>query len=90
MDATTLGAVLAFAGVLSGSVVAFIGKRGEHGLSRFNSVTDQLQEELTAKRIELAAAQTELVTLHQQHHEDLVKITRLEIQITRLGEDPTQ
>ena len=85
MDATTIGAVLAFAGVVSGSVVAYIGKRGENGLSRFNSVTDQLQEELARKTTELAAAQTELVSLHQQRHDDLIRITRLEIEVTRLG-----
>ncbi|MGW3025881.1 hypothetical protein [Streptomyces sp. NPDC001221] len=88
MDATTLGAILAFAGVASGSVVAYIGKRGETGLSRFNSMTDQLQEELARRTTELAAAQTELVTLHQQRHDDLLRITRLEMQITRLGEEP--
>ena len=88
MDATTLGAVLAFAGVVSGSVVAYIGKRGETGLSRFNSVTDQLQEELIAKRTELAAAQSELSRLNQQRHDDLVRITQLEIEIIRLGGTP--
>lgn len=85
MDATTLGAVLAFAGVLSGSVVAFIGKRGENGVSRFNSMTDQLQEELARKTTELAAAQTELVSLHKQRRDDLIRITKLEIEVTRLG-----
>jgi len=88
LDATTLGAVLAFAGVVSGSVVAYIGKRGETGLSRFNSVTDQLQEELIAKRTELAAAQSELSRLNQQRHDDLVRITQLEIEIIRLGGTP--
>lgn len=89
MDATTLGAVLACVGVLSGSVVAYIGKRGENGVTRFNSVTDQLQEELIAKRTELAAAQSELSRLNQQRHDDLVRITQLEIEIIRLGGTPT-
>jgi hypothetical protein len=88
LDATTLGAVLAFAGVVSGSVVAYIGKRGEVGLSRFNSVTDQLQEELIAKRTELAAAQTELARLNLQRHDDLIRMTKLEIEIMRLGGTP--
>lgn len=88
MDATTLGAVLACVGVLSGSVVAYIGKRGENGLSRFNSVTDQLQEELIAKRAELAAAQTELARLNLQRHDDLIRVTKLEIEIMRLGGTP--
>lgn len=89
MDATTLGAVLAFAGVVSGSVVAYIGKRGETGLSRFNSVTDQVQEELIRKTAELTAAQTELDVLRQQRHDDLIRITHLEIEIIRLGGNPT-
>ena len=84
MDATTLGAVLACVGVLSGSVVAYIGKRGETR----NSLTDQLQEELTAKRTELAAAQAELAVLHQRRHDDLIRITQLEIENIRLGGTP--
>lgn len=85
MDATTIGAVLACVGVLSTGVVAYIGKRGENGLSRFNSVTDQLQEELTGKRTELAAAQTEIVSLQKQRRRDLVYITQLEIEVTKRG-----
>lgn len=85
MDATTLGAVLACVGVLSGSLVAYIGKRGETR----NSLTDQLQEELTAKRAELAAAQTEVSGLQQQRRDYLVRITQLEIEIIRLGGTPT-
>jgi len=83
LDATTLGAVLAFAGVVSGSVVAYIGKRGENT----HSLTDQLQEELTAKRTELAAVQAELTGLQQQRRDYLIRITQLEI--IRLGGTPT-
>ena len=81
MDATTLGAVLACVGVLSGSVVAYIGKRGE---SR-NSLTDQLQEELATERAERKTAQAEVDTLHQRRRDDLVRMTHLEIEIIRLG-----
>lgn len=84
MDATTIGAVLACVGVVSGSVVTFLGKRGESK----NSLTDQLQEELAGKRTELAAAQAELATLHQRRHDDLIRITQLEIEIIRLGGTP--
>ena len=85
MDATTLGAILAFVGVVSGSVVAYIGKRGENGVTRFNSVTDQVQEELSRKATELTAAQTEVGALRQQRHDDLIRMTKLEIEIIRLG-----
>lgn len=84
MDATTIGAVLACVGVLSGAVVTFIGKRGESA----NSLTDQLQEELTSERTERKAAHAELATLHQRRHDDLVRITQLEIEIIRLGGTP--
>ncbi|WP_020116837.1 hypothetical protein [Streptomyces canus] len=85
MDATTIGTVLASVGVLSTAVVAYIGKRGENRLSRFNSMTDQLQEELGRKTTELAAAQTEVVSLQLQRRSDLIRITQLEIEVTRLG-----
>ena len=81
MDATTLGAVLACVGVLSGSVVAYIGKRGESK----NSLTDQLQEELATERAERKTAQAEVDTLHQRRRDDLVRMTHLEIEIIRLG-----
>ncbi|WP_030798990.1 hypothetical protein [Streptomyces sp. NRRL S-337] len=45
MDATTLGSVLALAGVLSGAVVAYLGKRSENALTGYSSLTDNLQEE---------------------------------------------
>jgi hypothetical protein len=88
LDATTIGALIACVGVVSGSVVTFIGKRGETGISRFNSVTDQVQEELIRKSAELTAAQTEIGVLRQQRHDDLVRMTRLEIEIIRLGGNP--
>jgi hypothetical protein len=84
LDATTLGAVLACVGVLSGSVVAYIGKRGESA----NSLTDQLQEELVSERAERKTAHAELAVLHQRRHDDLVRITLLEIEIIRLGGTP--
>jgi hypothetical protein len=57
---TLVGALLAFAGVLATAVVAFVGKRGELALTGFNSLTDQLQEELTAKKQELRDRTTEM------------------------------
>ncbi|MCW2870104.1 hypothetical protein [Actinacidiphila oryziradicis] len=87
MDATTLGAVLACVGVLSGSVVAFLGKRGDTAVTRFNSVTDQVQEERNRAAELLATAQAELVALHAQRHEDLVEMTRLQIRIAHLEGD---
>lgn len=88
MDPTTIGAVLACVAGLIGSVVVYVGKRGENSTTRFNSVTDQIQEELAAKRSELTAAQAELARLNQQHHDDLIRITQLEIEIIRRGGTP--
>jgi hypothetical protein len=84
LDATTLGAVLACVGVLSGSVVAYIGKRGENA----NNLTDQLQEELAVERTERKTAQVDLTALQQQRHDYLIRITQLEIEIIRLGGIP--
>ncbi|MGW2720865.1 hypothetical protein [Streptomyces sp. NPDC001492] len=81
MDATTIGAVLACVGVVSGSVVTFLGKRGESK----NSLTDQLQEELASERAERKAAQAEAGVLAKLRHDDLIRITKLEIEIIRLG-----
>jgi hypothetical protein len=86
---TTIGAVLACVAGLIGSVVVYVGKRGENSTTRFNSVTDQVQEELTRKTAELTAAQTEMARLNQQRHDDLIRITQLEIEIMRLGGTPT-
>lgn len=85
MDATTLGAVLAFAGVASGSVVAYIGKRGETR----NSLTDQVQEERDGLARRLAEKDVQIAALEQQRHDYLVRITQLEIENIRLGGNPT-
>ena len=84
MDATTIGAVIACVGVVSGSVVTYLGKRGESA----NSLTDQLQEELASERTERKTAHLELAALHQRRHDDLIRITQLEIEIIRLGGTP--
>jgi hypothetical protein len=84
VDATTVGAVLACVGVVSGSVVTYLGKRGETR----NSLTDQLQEELASERAERKIAQAEVDVLHQRRRDDLIRITTLEIEIIRLGGTP--
>lgn len=85
MDATALGAVLACVGVLSGSVVAYIGKRGENA----NSLTDQVQEERDGLVRRLAEKDAQISALEQQRHDYLVRITQLEIENIRLGGTPT-
>lgn len=45
MDATTLGALIAAGAALVGSVVAYLGKRGENALSGYSHLTGDLQEE---------------------------------------------
>lgn len=85
MDATTLGGLLAGGAALVGAVVAYLGKRAENATARFNSVTDQVQEQLDRAQAQLATAQAELVTLHRQHYADLVEHTRLQRKIIELG-----
>ena len=88
MDAATIGAVLALVGVLSGSTVAYLGKRGENATARFNSVTDQVQEELGRAKAERDAANSALAALQEQRKKDLIEITRLEIKVIQLGGEP--
>jgi hypothetical protein len=88
LDATTIGAVLAFAGVLSGSVVAFLGKRGENATTRMNSEFDQIQEERDGLRKELAERETRITALLEQRVSDQEAIARLRVKAIELGGDP--
>ena len=88
MDATTLGAMLALVGVLSGSVVAYLGKRGENTTTRWNMEIDQLQEERDGLRKELAERDARIAALLQQQGDDYVTIARLRVQVINLGGDP--
>ena len=87
MDATTLGAVLAFAGVLSGSAVAYLGKRGENATTRWNAEIDQLQEERDGLRKELTDRDTRIAALLEQRVADQVDLARLRVQVINLGGD---
>ena len=84
MDATTIGSVIALVGVLSGSVVAYIGKRGENA----NSLTDQVQEERDGLARRLTEKDLQIAALEQQRHDYLVRITQLEIENIRRGGNP--
>lgn len=88
MDAATIGAVLALAGVLSGSVVAYLGKRGENATTRMNSEMDQIQEERDGLRKQLAERDTRVAELLKQQGEDYVTIARLRAQVINMGGDP--
>ncbi|MFJ5675046.1 hypothetical protein [Streptomyces sp. NPDC093097] len=88
MDATTLGSVLALAGVLSGAVVAYLGKRGENALNGYSTLTEQLQEErdrLDRKTTEQALALAEQAALRAA---DQAEIARLRTLVTNLGGTP--
>lgn len=88
MDAATVGAVLALAGVMSGSVVAYLGKRGENATTRMNSELDQIQEERDKLREQLAARDQKIEGLLEQRLADQVEIARLRVQVVNLGGDP--
>ncbi|MEU3962931.1 hypothetical protein AB0F42_24515 [Streptomyces buecherae] len=81
MDATTLGALLVGVGGLASAVVAAIGKRGENAIAAYTNLTTDLQEERDALRLQLAE-------LHSQRAADQAEITRLRIEIARLGGAP--
>ncbi|MFE9764606.1 hypothetical protein ACFYPC_08765 [Streptomyces sp. NPDC005808] len=88
MDAATIGAVIGLAGVLSGSVVAYLGKRGENATTRMNSEIDQIQEERDGLRKELADRDTRITALLDQRITDQVEIARLRVKVVELGGDP--
>ena len=88
MDATTIGAVLAFAGVLSGSVVAYLGKRGETATTRWNTEFDQIQEERDGLRKELVERDSRITALLERRVEDQEAIARLRVKVIELGGDP--
>lgn len=88
MDATTLGAILALAGVLSGSVVAYLGKRGENATTRMNSEMDQIQEERDKLREQLTARDQKIEGLLEQRLADREEIARLRVKVVNLGGDP--
>ncbi|MFI5524971.1 hypothetical protein [Streptomyces platensis] len=81
MDATTLGSVLALAGVLSGAVVAYLGKRSENALSGYSSLTDNLQEERDRLDRQLIERDTKLAAQADE-------IARLRGIIIQLGGTP--
>lgn len=89
MDSTTIGAVLACVAGLVGSVVVYVGKRGENSNVRFNSEIDQVQEERDGLLKRLAEQDVQIVALQQQRHDYLIRITELEIEIMRLGGNHT-
>ncbi|NSC21498.1 hypothetical protein FM076_09890 [Streptomyces albus subsp. chlorinus] len=82
MDATALGALLVGVGGLASAVVAAVGKRGENVITGYSSLTNDLQEERDALRLQLTE-------LHAQRAADQAEITRLRGIITTLGGDPT-
>jgi uncharacterized membrane-anchored protein YhcB (DUF1043 family) len=88
LDAATIGAVIGLAGVLSGSVVAYLGKRGENATARMNSEIDQIQEERDGLRKELAERNTRITGLLEQRVADQVEIARLRVKVINLGGDP--
>ncbi|GAA3854366.1 hypothetical protein GCM10023084_05690 [Streptomyces lacrimifluminis] len=88
MDATTIGSVIALVGVLSGSVAAFLGKRGENATARMNSEIDQIQEERDGLRKQLAERDARIAELLKQQGDDYVAIARLRAQVINMGGDP--
>lgn len=90
MTDTTIGAVLAAVAGLIGSVVVFVGKRGENSVSRFNSVTDQVQEDNATLRDQLSKRDELIGVLQNQRQKDIEAITKLRITVINLGGDPDQ
>ena len=90
MSDTTIGAVLACIAGLIGSVVVYVGKRGENATLRFNSQVDQIQEERDGLLRRLAERDPQIAALQEQRQRDLEQITKLRIKVIQLGGDPDQ
>jgi septal ring factor EnvC (AmiA/AmiB activator) len=88
LDATTIGSVIALVRVLSGSVVAYLGKRGENATTRWNAELDQVQEERDKLREQLTARDQKIEQLLEQRLADREETARLRIQVINLGSDP--
>ncbi|KUN92024.1 hypothetical protein [Streptomyces caeruleatus] len=88
MDATTIGSVIALVGVLSGSVVAYLGKRGENATTRWNSELDQVQEERDKLREQLTARDQKIEQLLEQRIADREENALLRIRLINMGGDP--
>jgi uncharacterized membrane-anchored protein YhcB (DUF1043 family) len=96
VDAATVGAVLALVGVLSGSVVAYLGKRGENANARMVAEMDQVQEERDKMLAQRDALQTHvsekerrIEELLEQRLADRETIARLRVRIVEMGGDPS-
>jgi SMC interacting uncharacterized protein involved in chromosome segregation len=96
LDATTIGAVLALVGVLSGSVVAYLGKRGENANARLNSEMDQIQEERNllrgerdGLRMQLTDRDARIAELLELRLADQVELARLRVKVVELRGDPS-
>ncbi|MBE4791034.1 hypothetical protein [Streptomyces caniscabiei] len=96
MDAAIVGPVLVLVGVLSGSIVAYLGKRAENATTRINSEMDQIQEERNKYLSQVDGLQTKvgekdrrIEELLEQRLADRETITRLRIKIMELGGDPS-
>jgi chromosome segregation ATPase len=88
LDAATIGAALALTGVLSGSVVAYLGKRGENATTRMNSELGQIQEERDKLREQLTARDQKIEGLLEQRVANQTETARLRVKVINLGGDP--
>nr|WP_237269885.1 hypothetical protein [Streptomyces caniscabiei] len=81
---------------MSGSIVAYLGKRAENATTRINSEMDQIQEERNKYLSQVDGLQTKvgekdrrIEELLEQRLADRETITRLRIKIMELGGDPS-
>lgn len=94
--AALVGSVLLLIGTVTGALVTWVGKRAENANVRFNSLTDQVQEErdnLLVQRDrlqdQLAERDARIRELLQERLTDQVEMARLQRRIIELGGDTT-
>jgi shikimate 5-dehydrogenase len=85
---TALGALLVGVGGLAGTVVAYLGKRGENAITVYGSLTDNLQEERDRLDRKVTELHKELAEQASLRATDQAEITRLRGIIIQLGGQP--
>ena len=88
MDATTIGGLIAAGAAIIGSVVAYLGKRGENALNGYSHLTGDLQEERDRLEKKVAELERSLAEQTALRAADQVEKARLHSIIITLGGSP--
>jgi hypothetical protein len=85
LDATILGGLIAAGAAIVGSVVAYLGKRGENALNAYTHLTGDLQEERDRMERKVTELESKLAEKSELRSADQAEITRLRGIVISLG-----